>query len=44
VHVEAKLPSGESVVSEISRLDHPFSAGENVYVWWQPADELRPTS
>jgi ABC-type Fe3+/spermidine/putrescine transport system ATPase subunit len=44
VHVEAKLASGESIVSEISRLDHPFSAGERVYVWWRPADELRPAS
>ena len=44
VHVEAKLASGESVVSEISRLDQAFSAGENVHVWWRPADELRPSS
>ena len=44
IHVEAKLPSGERVVSEISRLDHTFSAGENVHVWWQAADELRPSS
>jgi spermidine/putrescine transport system ATP-binding protein len=44
VHVEAKLPSGESVVSEISRLDQTFSVGENVHVWWQATDELRPSS
>jgi spermidine/putrescine transport system ATP-binding protein len=44
VHVEAKLASGESVISEISRLDHAFSAGDDVHVWWRPADELRPSS
>jgi spermidine/putrescine transport system ATP-binding protein len=44
LHVEAKLASGENVVSEISRLDQDFSAGENVHIWWRPADELRPSS
>jgi ABC-type Fe3+/spermidine/putrescine transport system ATPase subunit len=44
IHVEAKLPSGERVVSEISRLDQTFSVGENVHVWWQTTDELRPSS
>jgi spermidine/putrescine transport system ATP-binding protein len=44
VHVEAKLVSGEKVVSEMSRLDQSFAEGENVHVWWRPADELRPSS
>jgi ABC-type Fe3+/spermidine/putrescine transport system ATPase subunit len=43
-HVEAKLTSGESVISEVSRLDESFSAGEKVHVWWRPTDELRPSS
>jgi ABC-type Fe3+/spermidine/putrescine transport system ATPase subunit len=43
VHVEALLASGEVVISEISSLDKPFSAGENVHVWWKPDDELRVT-
>ncbi|HYP08157.1 MAG TPA: ABC transporter ATP-binding protein [Bryobacteraceae bacterium] len=44
VHVEAKLASGETVVSEVSRLDGTYVAGDNVHVWWHPADELRPGS
>jgi spermidine/putrescine transport system ATP-binding protein len=44
VHVEAKLASGETVVSEMSRLEETFQPGENVHVWWHPADELRPSS
>ena len=43
VHVEAKLESGETVVSEMSRLEQPFQPGERVHVWWHPADELRPS-
>lgn len=44
VHVHAKLTSGETVVSELSRMDQPFEPGESVHVWWRPADELRPGS
>ena len=43
VHVEAKLESGETVVSEMSRLEQPFQSGDRVHVWWHPADELRPS-
>jgi ABC-type Fe3+/spermidine/putrescine transport system ATPase subunit len=43
VHVEAKLASGETVVSEMSRLEPPFQPGDTVQVWWHPADELRPS-
>lgn len=44
VHIEAKLASGETVVGEVRRLDIPFNNGDRVYVWWRPADELRPAS
>jgi ABC-type Fe3+/spermidine/putrescine transport system ATPase subunit len=44
VHVEAKLASGETVLSEMSRLEQPFQPGESVHVWWHPADELRPSA
>jgi ABC-type Fe3+/spermidine/putrescine transport system ATPase subunit len=44
VHVEAKLTSGETVVSELSRLEQPFTQGEKVHVWWHAGDELRPAS
>ena len=44
VHVETKLASGETVVSELSRLDQPYAPGEKVHVWWHAADELRPAS
>jgi ABC-type Fe3+/spermidine/putrescine transport system ATPase subunit len=44
VHVHAKLDSGETVVSELSRLEPSFAPGENVHIWWRPADELRPLS
>jgi spermidine/putrescine transport system ATP-binding protein len=44
VHVEAKLASGETVISEMSRLEQTFKPGEEVHVWWHPADELRPAS
>ena len=40
VHVEARLDDGKTVVAEVSRLDENFSAGDTVYVWWQPDDEL----
>jgi hypothetical protein len=38
--VEARLPDGQMVVAEISRLTEPFAAGDSVYVSWEPADEL----
>jgi ABC-type Fe3+/spermidine/putrescine transport system ATPase subunit len=40
VHLEARLPDGQTVVAEISRLTEPFAAGDSVYVSWEPADEL----
>jgi ABC-type Fe3+/spermidine/putrescine transport system ATPase subunit len=44
VHVEAKLASGETVISELSRLEQTYAPGEKVHVWWHSADELRPAS
>lgn len=41
VQVAAKLLSGESIISEISRLDCGFNPGDTVHVSWRPADELR---
>ncbi len=41
VHVEASLSTGERVVAELSRAEGPFSRGESVRLWWDPADELR---
>jgi ABC-type Fe3+/spermidine/putrescine transport system ATPase subunit len=41
VHVEARLSDGEPAVIEISRLGESFAPGEAVYLWWEPADELR---
>ena len=41
IHVEARLDSGQTIVAEISRLGETFAAGEDVRVWWLPADELK---
>jgi hypothetical protein len=38
--VEARLEDGQTVVAEISRAEDNFTAGEAVYVWWNPSDEL----
>ena len=38
--VETRLESGEPVVAEISRLNGTFAAGDRVYLWWQPSDEV----
>ncbi len=40
IHVEARLPNEQPVVAEVSRLGEGFRAGDPVYVWWEPADEL----
>jgi ABC-type Fe3+/spermidine/putrescine transport system ATPase subunit len=41
VHVETRLSDGAPAVVEISRLGETFAPGEQVHLWWQPADELR---
>ncbi len=40
VHVETRLDDGSIAVAEISRSEQAFTAGDPVYLWWQPADEL----
>ncbi len=40
VHVDTRLADGERVVIEISRLGEMFAPGEQVHLWWEPADEL----
>jgi len=40
IHVEARLPNEQPVLAEVSRLGEGFRAGDPVYVWWEPADEL----
>jgi hypothetical protein len=41
VHVEARLASGERVVSEVPASDADFRRGDPVHVWWRRTDELR---
>lgn len=41
VHIESRLSSGESVVSEASRSDDAFQPGDSVHIWWRPCDEVR---
>jgi ABC-type Fe3+/spermidine/putrescine transport system ATPase subunit len=39
-HVEVRLAPGVSVLAEVPRPAGPYAAGESVYVWWNPSDEL----
>ena len=41
VHLDTRLAGGEPVMVEISRLAETFAPGEDVHLWWEPADELR---
>ena len=41
VHVDTRLSDGEPAMVEVSRLGEAFAPGENVHLWWEPADELR---
>jgi spermidine/putrescine transport system ATP-binding protein len=40
IHVESRLPDGAAAIAEVSRLNGAFHHGENVHLWWEPADEL----
>jgi ABC-type Fe3+/spermidine/putrescine transport system ATPase subunit len=40
IHVEARLADGQPVTAEVSRLSAGVLAGDPVYLWWEPADEL----
>jgi ABC-type Fe3+/spermidine/putrescine transport system ATPase subunit len=44
IHIHAKLTTGETVTSELSRLEESFQPGESVHVWWKSTDEMRPES
>jgi len=41
LQVETRLANGDMVVAEVSRFEQSFDAGQSVYIWWQPADELK---
>lgn len=41
IHVEAKLPSGQSLTAEVSRFNGSYRPGDQVHVWWNAADEIR---
>jgi ABC-type Fe3+/spermidine/putrescine transport system ATPase subunit len=41
LQVHAKLESGEEAIVEISRGDGGFVEGEQVFLHWQPQDEMR---
>ncbi|WP_035957711.1 ABC transporter ATP-binding protein [Bryobacter aggregatus] len=41
IHVEAEMPGGELIVSEVSRFSGSYRHGDRVHVWWDPSDELR---
>jgi len=40
-HIESELTNGETVVSEVPRLENGFHTGDRVHVWWNPQDELK---
>jgi spermidine/putrescine transport system ATP-binding protein len=39
--IETRLPGGETIVSEVPCTSDVFAPGDDVHVWWRPADELR---
>src|SRR5260370_4196378 len=41
VHIETRLDDGQLAVAEVPRGETSFAPDEQVYLWWQPADELR---
>ncbi len=40
VHVEARLTTGELLVARVQRSESHYAAGDSVWAWWQPEDEL----
>ena len=40
IHINAQLENGERAICEVARGQHPFTAGEAVWLHWHPADEL----
>jgi ABC-type Fe3+/spermidine/putrescine transport system ATPase subunit len=41
VHLNARLENGDRAISEIALDENHFAEGEPVWIYWQPADELR---
>ncbi|HLJ47605.1 MAG TPA: ABC transporter ATP-binding protein [Bryobacteraceae bacterium] len=41
VHIRAQLHDGSAVTAEVSRLNNGFAPADDVYIWWEPCDELK---
>lgn len=41
IHVEGKLANGDQCIAELPQHACDFRAGEQIYMWWHPADEFR---
>lgn len=41
IHVEAEIGGGQVVVAEVGAQDGRYERGDRIYLWWEPADELR---
>jgi len=42
LHVETRLADGSPFVAEVSRLNGTYGPGQQVHLWWNPSDELKP--
>lgn len=40
MQIHTRLATGETLLAEVSRSSASFEIGEQVHVWWNPADEL----
>ena len=40
MQIHTRLATGETLLAEVSRSSASFEIGEQVHVWWSPADEL----
>lgn len=40
MQIQTRLATGETLLAEVSRSSASFEIGEQVHVWWNPADEL----
>lgn len=39
-HVHARTGAGLTVTAQVPHNEEPFSSGDEVHLWWHPADEL----
>jgi ABC-type Fe3+/spermidine/putrescine transport system ATPase subunit len=39
-HIQAEIHGGQQVMAQIPRSQNGFHPGDQVHVWWHPADEL----